>query len=137
MRSIVLMLILVLFTGCATITRGSREAFVIETDPVGVDVRLSNGLTCITPCSLEVKRRPPITVTLSKEGYEEVTTTVESTIPGSGGAGLAGNVLIGGIIGFGVDAATGAARAHEPNPLVVKLVPTTDPEAPSSSPSER
>ncbi len=80
------MLILVLFTGCATITRGSREAFVIETDPVGVDVRLSNGLTCITPCSLEVKRRPPITVTLSKEGYEEVTTTVESTIPGSGGA---------------------------------------------------
>ena len=39
----------------------------------------------------------------------------------AGGAGLAGNVLLGGVIGLGVDAATGAAFDLVPNPLKVTL----------------
>jgi hypothetical protein len=35
---------------------------------------------------------------------------------------MAGNVLIGGLIGIGVDAASGATKELRPNPLVVKLV---------------
>ena len=35
---------------------------------------------------------------------------------------MAGNVIFGGLIGAGVDAATGAMDSHKPNPLVVQLV---------------
>ncbi|WP_246251740.1 hypothetical protein [Parasulfitobacter algicola] len=38
-----------------------------------------------------------------------------------GAAGMAGNVLIGGVIGIGVDAATGATQNLEPNPVMVNL----------------
>ncbi|WP_243394530.1 hypothetical protein [Yoonia maritima] len=38
-----------------------------------------------------------------------------------GGAALAGNVLVGGVIGLGVDAATGASQELTPNPVQVPL----------------
>lgn len=114
---------LLLFAGCATITRGTTESFVIETKPSGARAMLSNGLSCDTPCSLKVKRRGDFVVTLEKEGYETVTSTVTSSIDKGGGAGMAGNVIFGGIIGAGVDAGTGAMHSHQPNPLVVELTP--------------
>ncbi len=118
--------VLLLGSGCATITRGSNEAFVIETDPAGVQAQLSNGLQCRTPCSLKVKRRGDFVVTLEKEGYETVRASITSSVDTGGAAGMAGNVLLGGIIGAGVDAGTGAMHSHKPNPLVVKLVPIQD-----------
>jgi len=39
----------------------------------------------------------------------------------AGAAGVAGNILVGGIIGLGVDAATGASQDLVPNPVEVKL----------------
>ena len=45
-------------------------------------------------------------------------------IPGTGAAGFAGNVLLGGLVGMGVDAATGAAMDHKPNPVIVTLKPS-------------
>lgn len=116
-------LVVVLGSGCATITRGSSEAFVIETDPAGAEAARSNGLQCTTPCSLTVKRRGDFTVTIEKDGYETVQATVTSSIDNAGSAGMAGNVLLGGIIGAGVDAGTGAMHSHKPNPLVVRLEP--------------
>ncbi len=72
---------------CATITRGTTQAFTITSEPTGVDIRLSNGLACQTPCALEVKRRPGFVVTASKPGYKTVTTSVVSSISGGGGVG--------------------------------------------------
>lgn len=108
--------------GCATITRGTNEAFVIETTPPGAEATLSIGLTCTTPCSLRVPRRGDFVVTLEREGYETVQSTIVSSIDGGGGTAMAGNVILGGIIGAGVDASTGAMNSHKPNPLVVELV---------------
>jgi len=42
---------------------------------------------------------------------------------GNGAAGLARNILVGGVIGVGVDAVTGATLDHFPNPAVITLVP--------------
>ena len=65
-------------------------------------------------------------MTLEKEGYETVRASITSSIDTGGAAGMAGNVLLGGIIGAGVDAGTGAMHSHKPNPLLVKLVPIQD-----------
>ena len=37
--------------------------------------------------------------------------------------GFRGNILAGGLIGMGVDAATGAAQDHKPNPVIETLQP--------------
>jgi len=119
-----LALTVILFaSGCATITRGTTEAFVIESQPPGGEARLSTGETCKTPCTLEKKRKHNFTIDLEKEGYEPVSVAVVSQVAGAGAAGMAGNVVFGGLIGAGVDAGTGATKELRPNPVQVTLAP--------------
>lgn len=112
-----------LASGCATITRGSTDSWTVTSSPSGADVRLSSGETCKTPCTLKLRRKDPFTVDIHREGYEPVTTQIQSQTKGGGSAGMAGNVFLGGIIGAGVDAGTGAHRDLVPNPLHVDLQP--------------
>ena len=62
-------------------------------------------------------------MTIERNGYETIRSTVVSGVDGEGAAGMAGNVIFGGIIGAGIDAGTGAMHSHKPNPLQVTLVP--------------
>jgi hypothetical protein len=110
-------------TGCASITRGTKDTLVVESDPAGADVKLSNGLSGKTPTSFKLPRGKDLVVTISKEGFETLTVNVTSQVSGAGGAGMAGNVLVGGIIGAAVDASTGAMKDLKPNPVKVKLNP--------------
>jgi len=114
-------------SACASVTRGTTEAFVIETDPPGAQAELSNGRHCTTPCTLTLPRRSNFTVTLTKDGYEDINANVTNTTSGAGAAGMAGNVLIGGLIGVAVDATTGATQDLTPNPLSVRMVPLNEP----------
>jgi PEGA domain-containing protein len=110
-------------SACATVTRGTRQNYVIETDPPGAQIALSTGQTCTSPCTLRLKRKAGFTVTATREGYEPATANVVSRLRGGGGAALAGNLLIGGLIGGGIDAATGATNDLRPNPLRIAMVP--------------
>lgn len=114
--------------GCASVTRGTTENISISSTPAGATAEVSgleNPTACVTPCALIVKRSADITVTFSKEGYEPQVVALTKEIPGTGAAGFAGNVLLGGLVGMGVDAATGAALDHKPNPVIVTLQPVT------------
>jgi hypothetical protein len=110
-------------SGCATVTRGTHEALVIESDPSGALVQLSNGMSGTTPTSFKIKRKGAVDVTISKAGYETLHVHVTTQVAGAGAAGMAGNVLVGGLIGAGVDALSGGMLEHKPNPVQVKLVP--------------
>ncbi|MBK8454389.1 MAG: PEGA domain-containing protein [Thiofilum sp.] len=116
-----LVLLSIAFTGCATITRGTEEALVVESDPAGADVKLSNGMVGKTPTSFMVKRKTNLVVTVSKAGYQTATINVNSQIAQSGGAAMAGNIIFGGVIGAAVDSSNGATRELKPNPVKVKL----------------
>lgn len=112
--------------GCASVTRGTTESISIASTPSGAvaDVAgLEVPTTCVTPCVVQAKRNADIVVTVSKEGFEPQVIPLTKDISGSGGAGFAGNLLLGGIVGMGVDAATGAAMDHKPNPVIVTLQP--------------
>lgn len=80
-------------------------------------------MTCTTPCAFVAKRNADISVSIAKEGYETQIVPLTKDIPAAGAAGFAGNILAGGLIGMGVDAATGAATDHKPNPVIVTLQP--------------
>jgi len=124
MRAILILAALgVSLGGCASITRGSTEIFQVTSEPTGAEATFSNGYSCTTPCSMEMKRRSEFVVTLRKEGYRTTEAAVTNVLSGGGGAALAGNIIIGGAIGVGVDAATGATQDLFPNPLNVVLDP--------------
>jgi hypothetical protein len=110
-----------LFTGCASITRGTKEVIVIDSTPQDAKAQLSTGQVMQTPASFEVPRRDTITVTITKPGYKSRTVVLSAEVGGGGAAGMAGNVFVGGIIGAGIDAGTGAMYEHKPNPLMVIL----------------
>lgn len=108
-------------SACATITRGTRQTFVIETDPAGANIVLSTGQTCTSPCRLQLKRKQAFTVTASLDGYQDGHAEVRSRMHAGGGAALAGNAIFGGLIGVGVDASNGSLRDLRPNPLRIPL----------------
>lgn len=109
--------------GCATITRGTTDQLQVVSDPSGADVHTSLNQQCVTPCTLQVARSDQFAVVFSKPGYEGQTVNVTTKIAGTGAAGFAGNLLIGGIVGMGVDAATGATLEHVPSPVAATLRP--------------
>lgn len=125
------------FGGCATVTRGVHEALVVESEPSGARVQLSTGDIGTTPTSFRVRRRGALDVTISKEGFETLHVHVSTQIAGWGAAGMAGNVLVGGVIGVGVDAFSGGTLEHKPNPIRVTLVPLppSPPAVPAAPPA--
>lgn len=108
--------------GCATVTRGTTQPWSVDSVPTGAVASLSNGERCETPCTLTLKRKYPFSVEICKAGYQVVNTSVVSGISGAGATGMAGNVLVGGLIGVGVDAASGATKDLTPSPLLVQLL---------------
>lgn len=125
--------------GCASVTRGTTENISITSTPAGAEATIA-GLdvptACITPCAVVAKRSADISITFAKPGFETEVVTLTKEVPATGAAGFAGNVLAGGLIGMGVDAATGAAQDHKPNPVIVTMKPIgpTAPPRPARPP---
>lgn len=61
-------------------------------------------------------------VRIEKEGYEPVEVNVTPQISDAGSAGMAGNVLVGGLIDVAVDGSSSAMKDLTPNPIKVNLV---------------
>lgn len=121
-------------SGCATITRGTQQKFQVISEPSEAAVEMSNGLRCTTPCKLKIRRKSDFVVKIIKPGYETAEVAVQGKVKGGGAAGgLVGNALLGGLIGLGVDASSGAMLNLTPNPVSVVLKPVG--EAPTAPPS--
>jgi hypothetical protein len=146
-----------LLPACATVTRGTSQAFQVESEPPGADVTFVEAqvldkkgkpkkpqqkfqpASCKTPCAIKAKRKPGFTVKISKDGYEPIEANVASGISGAGGAGMAGNVLVGGLVGAVVDGSSGAMNELRPNPLKVtsvKIQPPAPPAEATAAPAE-
>lgn len=111
-------------SACGSIIRGTAEPVAFVSDPPGARMTTDKGYACpATPCTLQVERSDEFTATFEKEGYRPEVVPVKTHIVGRGGAAFAGNIIAGGVIGMGVDAATGAAFDHSPNPVSVTLAP--------------
>jgi hypothetical protein len=118
-----LVLIACFLTGCATTLRGTTDVLIVDSDPTGARVSVSSGLSGTTPATFTLRRKGDYVVTVTKDGFEAVSVNVTHKIVGAGSAGMAGNILLGGIIGAAVDAGSGAMFDLVPNPINVKLVP--------------
>jgi hypothetical protein len=146
---------MLVLAGCASVTRGTSEQVVFDSEPSGAEMRSVvdypcggpcpvrddkvgsdsayleenirtepiPGPTCVTPCTLTVPRNQDLVVTFTKPGYHPKTARLGRELAPAGAAGLAGNVLVGGVVGVVTDGVTGATTDHKPNPLKVVLDP--------------
>ena len=109
-----------LCTGCATATRGTTQSLYVNSAPTGATVEIDGGYHGITPFSAVLKRGQNHSLRFTKNGYRDATFTVERKFVGSS---LVGNILLGGLIGIGVDLCTGAAYDLEPQTVLVTMEP--------------
>lgn len=121
-RALTLVGVALSLPACATITRGTTQTFTVESTPPGASVSTSNGFQCdATPCSFRMPRKDAFRTTVAMDGYVTQEHEITSGMSGAGGAGFAGNILVGGLIGMTVDANSGAMKDLTPNPLIITL----------------
>jgi hypothetical protein len=123
MRIVLAFALAALCGGCATVVRGTTDEVGFNSTPSGAEVHTSNGLGCITPCTLTIKKNEEFVATFQKDGFLPQQVPVSRQVVSAGVAATAGNVIAGGLIGLGVDAVTGAGYEHTPNPVSVILQP--------------
>lgn len=120
---------------CGSITRGTEESVTITSEPADARISTSLGNSCpSSPCTFKAKRRAEFTAYAEKPGYGKGSIDIKTKVSGKGAAGMAGNALAGGIIGIGIDSATGAALDHYPNPAHIVLQPVGGPPQPVVKP---
>ena len=126
--------LLLLGTACASITQGTTQAVSVQTEPPGAQCVISRngetlGVINPTPGSLTVgKSSQALTVRCERPGYQAGLTTVPSAMAPM----TAGNILFGGVIGLGIDAASGAMNQYPPNvSLALAAQPLPPPPPPA------
>jgi hypothetical protein len=107
--------------GCATIVHGTTQTVAINTPgvPGAICTLTSNSVgtqTVTTPGVVTLsKGSSSVAVRCSKECYNDGAGVLASNLDGV----AAGNIVFGGVIGGGVDAATGALNQYAPQADIV------------------
>jgi len=108
--------LLVVLTGCATVVKGTSQQ-------VSLDTPGYPGATCtlrskdfglrkvVTPANFELPKSKHDIAVECRKGCARGTGTISSNLEGM----TAGNIVAGGVVGFGVDAATGAMNKYNEN----------------------
>ena len=90
-------------------------------------------MVCTTPCQMKLRRKDPFVAHITKDGYQSVDVAVTANVHGGGGAAMAGNLVLGGIVGGAIDATNGSMLDLKPNPINVTLVPVPPVPAPPAA----
>jgi hypothetical protein len=127
-----------LLAACATITKGTTQAVAVSTPGVpGATCMLSSPTigtqTVVTPATITLQKGGSnIAVRCTKDCYLDGVGTIPSMLEGM----AAGNVLLGGVVGIGVDAASGAMNNYAPD-IQVAMTPDPACRAPAPPPRRR
>jgi hypothetical protein len=117
--SIVLLLGIALSTtSCASMFTGTKDSISFTSTPDGAKVIHKGIEKCTTPCTAEIPRSlSKQMVTFEKEGFASKEVKLQKTF----NAVTLLNILFGGAIGVGIDAATGSLTKYSPKAYTVEL----------------
>jgi len=121
-NALLILSLLAISSGCATIIHGTTQEVLITTDPPEANLFVDNRENYKSPAKIIMKRKDDHVVEVTKEGFEKENVNIKSVISGT----VAGNLLLGGLIGIGVDALSGGANRLEPDNINVRLRLSTD-----------
>ena len=109
--------ILLLFSNCATIIHGSRQKMVITCEPRVANVFLDGSRIGQTPLATKLTRAHNHKISISLEGYMPYEVDIKRKLDGW----IFGNILIGGVIGIGIDALSGSMFRLTPAEIYPEL----------------
>lgn len=106
----------IFFSGCAIIFTGGKDEIAFTSTPAGAVVYKDGIELCKTPCSFAIKRSFGDTkVEMKLDGYQTRVFTLDKTF----------NVIsvlnLGNLIGWGIDAATGAIMKYDKKNYNIEL----------------
>jgi hypothetical protein len=111
------LMLLLWLPACATVTTGTTQSIAVLTEPAGAMCQLTRDGTTIavanpTPNTVTIsKSSRELTVRCTRDGHQPAVATVSPEFQGA----TAGNLLLGGVVGIVIDAASGAASQYPPN----------------------
>ncbi len=120
-RTMLAVMALGLLGGCASIVEGTSQQITVNTDPQGAACELMRDGQVIskiarTPAEITVqKTKHDITIACALEGFAESTRINESGVEEM----TAGNIILGGLVGWAIDSATGADNEYDDSVLIV------------------
>ncbi len=109
--------IICLTTGCATIIHGSGQDVSISSNPSSATVIIDNQNMGKTPLTTRLTRKDNHTIKIELPGYMPYETKFTRKVD----AWIAGNIVFGGLIGLAVDAITGGMYKLTPNQIQAEL----------------
>ena len=116
---VIIFLALGLINGCATIIHGTTQDIAITTDPSEADLLVDGRENYKSPAKITMKRKEDHIVEVTKDGYQKETVNIKSVLSGA----VAGNIIAGGLIGWGIDAASGGQYRLVPEHVDLRLRP--------------
>lgn len=125
---------LIMLSGCASIMKGSSQSINVTTPPTtGAICTLTSkegNWQLTSPGTVTVeKSQEDIQARCTKAGWQDASAVIPSNFQGW----TVGNLLLGGVIGLGVDAATGAIHEY-PNAFQIPMTPASVGQLPPQSP---
>jgi hypothetical protein len=114
-----IIVILIIFSGCATIIHGTTQDLSITTDPSGADLNVDGQEHYKSPAKITMKRKDDHVIEVNMDGYQKETVNIKSVVSGA----VAGNIIAGGLIGWGIDAASGGQYRLVPENVDLRLRP--------------
>lgn len=130
MRSLILLVIALVSSGCCTIMHGGTTQEVgISSSPSGAEIYVNDKLMGKTPGFIELERDDTHIVTIKKDGFEQGSMTITNEVSGW----VWGNIIAGGFIGLAVDAISGSMYNLTPDNQTVDLKPAVSPAVSTAS----
>ncbi len=102
---------------CATVTQGPKQNVGVSSSPTGADVYIDGRYVGKTPLRISLSRSSPHAVRIVLDGYEPYVAEFSR----KGNVMTAGNILVGGVIGLGVDCLSGAIFRLSPEQIHANL----------------
>jgi len=113
-------------SACASIVEGTSQSVFVKTDPTAASCTLKRdgSVLAVVNSSPELveleKSKDAISIECTKDGFFKENTMLSSSFEGM----TFGNIIFGGIIGIGIDAASGAMNKY-PDSITVLMTPTS------------
>jgi hypothetical protein len=113
-----------LFANCATVVEGNSQSITVQTEPTAAACTLERGGTVVaavnpTPGTARIEKSTRgITVICRKDGHQEARAELDAEFQPM----TLGNVIIGGLVGVVIDAASGAIAKY-PGEVALLLPP--------------
>lgn len=114
-----LLLPILLQVSCATIINGSKQNVIFVSEPRSARIKVDGEYIGITPFKANLPRSANHKVSIELEGYQPYEITLKHQLNGW----IFGNLIIGGLAGIIVDAATGSMYTLKPNDIYTELTP--------------